>query len=141
MAAVVRGVGYRLSIPRYLAAKALGRRLPTLYYGRLSNVGVITLPRRPLPGPDWVRLVPILAGICGSDLGTITGRNSPALSPLVSFPAVLGHEVVARVVEAGPQAGGAAGQRVGVNPFLPCQGRGLEPCPTCQRGGTCMWEK
>lgn len=140
MAAVVRGVGYRLSIPRYLAAKALGRRLPTLYYGRLSNVGVITLPRRPLPGPDWVRLVPILAGICGSDLGTITGRNSPALSPLVSFPAVLGHEVVARVVEAGPQAGVAAGQRVVVNPFLPCQVRGLEPCPTCQRGETCMCE-
>lgn len=138
--AAVRGVGYRLSIPRFLAARALGRRLPTLYYGTLSNVGVVTSPRRPLPDGQWARLVPILAGICGSDLGTVTGKNSPALSPLVSFPAVLGHEVVARVVEAGPQAAVAVGDRVVVNPFLPCQVRGLDPCPACQRGETCMCE-
>lgn len=138
--AAVRGVGYRLSIPRFLAARALGSRLPSLYYGPLSNVGVITSPRRPLPDAHWARLVPILAGICGSDLGTVTGRNSPALSPLVSFPAVLGHEVVARVVEAGRQAGVAVGDRVVVNPFLPCRVRGLDPCPACQRNETCMCE-
>lgn len=133
-------MGYRLSIPRFLAARALGRRAPSLYYGPLSSLGEVTVPRRPLPGRGWARLVPILAGICGSDLGTLAGKNSPALSPIVSFPSILGHEVVARVVEAGPDAGVDRGARVVVNPFLSCQVRGLDPCPACRRGETCACE-
>ncbi|BAS26017.1 zinc-dependent alcohol dehydrogenase [Limnochorda pilosa] len=133
-------MGYRLSIPRFLAARAFGRHAPSLYYGPLSSLGVVTSPRKPLPDAAWARVVPILAGICGSDLGTLAGKNSPALSPYVSFPAVLGHEVVGRVAEAGPDAGVDEDERVVVNPFLPCQVRGLDPCPACRRGETCMCE-
>ena len=36
-----------------------------------------------LPGPDWARVRPLLSGICGSDLATISGQSSFYFSPLV----------------------------------------------------------
>jgi threonine dehydrogenase-like Zn-dependent dehydrogenase len=79
-----------------------------------------------------VYLRPILSGICGSDVGLLTGKGSPALSPFISMPAVLGHEVVARVEE--------TGQRVVLDPLLGCVTRGLELCPSCVGGepGLCL---
>ena len=48
-----------------------------------------------LPEPDsWHRLRPRLSGICGSDLSTIACETSLYFEPLVSFPFVLGHEIV-----------------------------------------------
>ena len=54
-----------------------------------------------LPGADWVRLKPAMAGVCGTDIALLTGRTSAVLSPFASFPAVLGHEVVGEVEEVG----------------------------------------
>jgi threonine dehydrogenase-like Zn-dependent dehydrogenase len=87
-----------------------------------------------LPGPEWVRIRPLLAGICGSDTSLLTGRASPILSPFGSFPAILGHEVVGVVEEAGANAGAAAGQRVVVDPIISCHVRGLDPCVACRDG-------
>ena len=42
----------------------------------------------------WHRLRPRLSGICGSDLSTIACETSLYFEPLVSFPFVLGHEIV-----------------------------------------------
>lgn len=42
-------------------------------------------------------MTPILSGICGSDLHTIAGHTSRYFEPLVSFPFVLGHEVVGQL--------------------------------------------
>ena len=53
----------------------------------------------PLPGSDWVRVRPLLAGVCGTDLGLLTGHASSILSPFASFPAVLGHEVACHWAE------------------------------------------
>ena len=47
-----------------------------------------------LPGPSWKRITPLLSGICGSDLSTLSGHTSRYFEPLVSFPFVMGHEVV-----------------------------------------------
>ena len=48
-----------------------------------------------LPDADtWHRLRPRLSGICGSDLSTIACETSLYFEPLVSFPFVLGHEIV-----------------------------------------------
>ncbi len=47
----------------------------------------------------WIRVKPVLSGICGSDAALVLGKSSPYLSPLTAFPAVLGHEVVARIAE------------------------------------------
>ena len=73
---------------------AIDRRLDALAGAR---------PIRPDPalrGDDWVRVRPLLAGICGTDMSLLTGHASPILSPFASFPAVLGHEVVGVVEEA-----------------------------------------
>ncbi len=91
-----------------------------------------------LPGPEWVRVRPRLAGICGSDLATVDGRSSRYFEDIVSFPFVPGHEVVGTVDAAG--AGVEAGTRVVVEPVLGCAARAISPpCPACAAGhsGNC----
>jgi threonine dehydrogenase-like Zn-dependent dehydrogenase len=99
------------------------------------------VPEPDLPGRDWVRLEVISAGICGSDLGNVTFKSSPAMEPFGSFPAVLGHEILARVVDVGPDVRRVErGQRVAVDPVLSCGVRGFTaPCASCGEGlhGTC----
>ena len=62
------------------------------------KVGPLSLAHMdPLDLPDassWHRLRPRLSGICGSDLSTIACETSLYFEPLVSFPFVLGHEIV-----------------------------------------------
>lgn len=93
------------------------------------------------PRPDWVVTRPILSGICGSDAKLVLGDfgdgdiDNP-MSAFSSLPHVPGHEVVAEVVELGPEAAGlAVGQRVVLNPWLTCAPRGVDPiCPACRAG-------
>ncbi|HET6780464.1 MAG TPA: alcohol dehydrogenase catalytic domain-containing protein [bacterium] len=94
------------------------------------------IPEPPLPRGDWVRVQVRLGGICGSDLHTIHLETSPALSALTSFPFVLGHENVGTIAEAGRDVHDLrAGQRVTVEPPLPCQARGVSPpCANCAVG-------
>src|SRR5260221_13251262 len=58
------------------------------------------------------------------------------MASFCSFPQVMGHEVIAEVVELGPEAEGLdVGQRVVLNPWLSCQPRGISPiCPSCEAG-------
>jgi threonine dehydrogenase-like Zn-dependent dehydrogenase len=140
----VRGLGLRL------AASPLNERILRLLGPRLPRVaGSGWMPwlvlrhsaPRPLPGPDWLRLKPTLAGICGTDLALLTGRAGAAMSPFVSFPAVLGHEVVGQVVEAGAgMVGASPGDRIVVDPVISCDVRGLAPCRECADGhaATCL---
>ncbi len=85
-----------------------------------------------------MRLEVLLGGICGSDIGNITYHASPAMEPFGSFPAVLGHEILARVVEVGPAVRGLEpGRRVVVDPVVGCEVRGVAPeawCPSCREG-------
>jgi threonine dehydrogenase-like Zn-dependent dehydrogenase len=79
-----------------------------------------------LPGPEWVRIRPRLAGICGSDLATMEGHSSRYFEDIVSFPFVPGHEVVADLED---------GSRVILEPVLGCVARNINPvCPSCARG-------
>jgi len=94
---------------------------------------------RPLR-PDWYVVQPLLTGICGSDskqiLMDFEGDADSPMSAFVSFPQVLGHEVVGLVVDAGPDAEGFdLGDRVVLNPWLSCAPRGISPvCPACEHG-------
>jgi len=132
----MRGLGLRVgsSALNYRALRVLGMRVPRWTGGRLPWLGLSEYTLGELPGPDWVRLRPLLSGICGSDLSLLTGRSSAVLSPFNSFPAILGHEVVAAVEEAGAVAGVAVGQRVVLDPIISCAVRGLDPCPGCTAG-------
>jgi threonine dehydrogenase-like Zn-dependent dehydrogenase len=137
MLAPMRALVFDLSIPRYALAKAAGKWAPSLFYGRPSCLRVRDVPEPELRGPDWVKLRPIMTGLCGSDLGAIFFHTSPSISPYSSFPAVLGHEVLARVTEAGSGAHAAGikvGDRVVVDPWLSCDIRGEAACPRCATG-------
>jgi threonine dehydrogenase-like Zn-dependent dehydrogenase len=91
-------------------------------------------------GPDWAVLRTRLTGICGSDakqalMDFDSSNGDNPMSAFISFPQVMGHEVVATVDEAGPESGLEVGQRVVLNPWLSCAPRGISPvCPACEVG-------
>lgn len=129
----VRALVYRKSIPRYLLMRAGAKRIKNLETSRFSPLQLEASPEPGLPTPAWVRVKPLLSGICGSDLGTISSENSPYFSPITSPPFVLGHEVVGVVAEDG--SGFEVGERVVVEPALWCVVRGIETlCPYCASG-------
>jgi threonine dehydrogenase-like Zn-dependent dehydrogenase len=125
------------SAPRYVAARAVSRRAPGLVAGPLAPLRLVTQtdPTPPKGRPGWARVKPLLSGICGSDLATLSGRSSFYFSPLVSLPFVPGHEVVGELVEACEDL--AAGTRVVLSSVLACAARGEDPpCANCAAGDT-----
>lgn len=119
---MARGVFYHLNLGRVAAQK--------VWPGRALGLGSSSLRLEAIsPKPilqDWVAVNPRLAGICGSDISLLRGDSSPYLAPLTSFPAVLGHEILAVVP--------SSGQRVVVDPSLSCAARRLPPCHLCGMG-------
>ena len=135
---------YHRSTGRYFAARAVSA---TRTGGRLAGtLASVVAPLRlveltdPVPGDEsWTRVEPVLAGICGSDLGLLTGRCSPYLGPLTSMPFVLGHEVVGSTLDELP--GLPRGSRVVIDPVLRCAARGMPACPACLQGHTCRCDR
>ena len=89
----------------------------------------------------WTVIKPRMTGICGSDAKQVfmdfgEGLEDSPLNGLFSFPTVLGHEVVADVVEVAPDVTMVApGERVVLNPWLSCVPRGIDPvCGSCEDG-------
>lgn len=121
---------FERSVPRYALVRAAGGR-PDVATSRLSMLSLGEVPPPELPASDWVRVAPLVAGICGSDLAAIGGHASVYLDALTSYPFVPGHEVV----------GDADGSRVVVEPALGCVVRGLaEPCAQCAAGSPGLCE-
>lgn len=128
---------YHRSPARYVASRAatgtsLGGRAAGAVAANLAPLRLLNRPDPRRPGPDWTRVRPILSGICGSDLGLLTGRNSPYLSAVVSMPFAPGHEVVGETLDALP--GLPRGTRVVLDPVLGCAARGVDPCLACAAG-------
>ena len=91
---------------------------------RLHKPGDVRLHDEPVPvpGPDEVLLRVTAVGLCGSDLHwLIDGGIGDAQ---IAAPLVVGHEFAA-VVESGE----LRGQRVAVDPSIPC-----ERCEYCREG-------
>ena len=123
----MKALVFERSAAKIAASRVAGSFVP----GRGARFGPLRLASvdepRP-PGPEWVRVRPLLAGICGSDLATLDGHSSRYFEPLVSFPFVPGHEVVGQLDD---------GSRVVLEPVLGCQARGVEPpCRECATGDT-----
>ena len=113
--------------------RAGSRRIKSLETSRFSPLQLEDAPDPVLPTPQWVRLRPLLSGICGSDLGTLSSENSPYFSPITSPPFVMGHEIVGEIVE--DNSGFQTGERVVLEPALGCAARGIDPpCPYCASG-------
>jgi threonine dehydrogenase-like Zn-dependent dehydrogenase len=117
---------------RYAAGLVAGSIRP----GRGARFGPLSLrdvEPPELPGPEWVRVRPRLAGICGSDLATIDGTSSRWFEPIVSFPFTPGHEIVGDTAD---------GRRVVVIPVLHCAVRGIDPvCEMCASGRVNLCER
>jgi threonine dehydrogenase-like Zn-dependent dehydrogenase len=123
----MKALRFSRSLPRFAAARVAGSVTP----GGGARVGPLALVEGPdpsEPGPNWKRVQPILAGICGSDLATVAGKSSRYFEPIVSFPFVPGHEIVGTTED---------GARVVVEPVLGCAARDISPsCPACAGGST-----
>jgi threonine dehydrogenase-like Zn-dependent dehydrogenase len=135
---VINALEVYRSLPRYVAARAVGNRLPGLLAGPITPLRLVHRDAPRLPGgregnaAGWVRVRPRLSGICGSDLATLHGHTSLYFTPLVSMPFVPGHEVVGETLDDAP--GMPAGTRVVLDPVLACAARGLDECDACAAG-------
>ncbi len=124
---------YSKSVLRYLLMRAGAKRIKDLETSRFSPLRLEEISEPEPPTPEWVRVRPLLSGICGSDLGTLSSENSPYFSPITSPPFVLGHEVVGVVTE--DNGNFAVGERVVLEPALGCAVCGIEPpCRMCAAG-------
>jgi threonine dehydrogenase-like Zn-dependent dehydrogenase len=137
----VRAVRFDVSARGFVLARTLGRISDAPLYGGLSALALGEVDLPDLPGGRWVRLRVVSCGICGTDISSIGYALSPSIEPFSSFPAVLGHEILATVEAVGSEVSRVEpGQRVSVDPMIACTVRGFSsPCPSCSVGrhGTC----
>jgi len=134
----MKAIVFRYSLPRFAFAYLGGLFTPRAYLGALGPLALKEIPEPQLPADDWVVVRTRLCGICGSDLKEVfldANFDNP-LTTLISFPAVLGHEVVGTIERVGARVTSRrAGERVVLNPWLSCAPRGIvPPCDACQRG-------
>ena len=130
------------SLPKYATGRALNgsagkflrTNLPGLLVGPVAPLRLVTLDEPAVRRPGWARMRPLLSGICGSDLGMLTGATSLYFSPLVSMPFVPGHEVVGELLEDCDDL--PRGTRVVMDSVLSCTARGQQPCSECSAGQT-----
>jgi threonine dehydrogenase-like Zn-dependent dehydrogenase len=134
----MRAIVAETTVPRYLWTTAAGRLRHDAGWQRGGLLRLVEDAEAPdLPGPDWVRLRPELAGICGSDVGLAHAKLSLVLSAFYTASRTIpGHEVVALVDEVGPAVTSLRpGDRVVLDPVLSCVHRGFDPvCGSCARG-------
>jgi threonine dehydrogenase-like Zn-dependent dehydrogenase len=118
---------FERSLPKFAAAR-LASEWRSGGGARVGPLRLSDIDEPALPGPEWQRLRPRLAGICGSDLATVDGRSSRYFEPIVSFPFVPGHETVGNLDD---------GTRAVLEPVLRCAARAIDPpCPACATGQT-----
>ena len=133
----MRALVFENSLPRLAATRLLGLLTPRAFVGPTSPMRLLEIPEPALPADDWVVLRTRLCGLCGSDYKQVflSGSFDNPMTAMISFPQVLGHEVVATVERVGPAVSRRRpGERVVLNPWLSCATRGLEPCTWCRQG-------
>jgi threonine dehydrogenase-like Zn-dependent dehydrogenase len=122
------------SVSRLVAAKAVGGRIPGILSGPAAPLRLVNREQPTATRPGWARVRVRQSGICGSDLGALSGRTSLYFSGLVSMPFVPGHEVVGDLMDDCDDL--PSGTRVVLDPVLTCAARGVEPCASCREGAT-----
>lgn len=96
-----------------------------------GGVRVVEAPE-PAPGPGEALMRMVAAGVCGSDTHALRGRH-----PNVTVPYAPGHEVVGVVTRVAPEVTAVkVGQRVVVEPYLPCW-----ECKQCRAGRQNLCER
>jgi threonine dehydrogenase-like Zn-dependent dehydrogenase len=133
----MRALVFDNSLPRLAATKLLSALTPRAFVGPLAPIQLREVGEPQLPAPDWLVLRTRLCGLCGSDYKQVfmNGALDNPMTSMISFPQVLGHEVVGVVESTGPGVRTRrAGERVVLNPWLSCAPRGLPLCAWCEQG-------
>jgi len=134
----MKALQFDYNIPRLAFAMIGGKFTPNAFVSSLGPLSLTDIPEPRLIGDDWTVVRTQLCGICGSDTKEVfldADFDNP-LTTLISFPAVLGHEVTGIVEQVGSGVKNRrVGERVAISPWLPCGPRGIEPqCWACQQG-------
>ena len=124
----MKALVFRYTLPRLAYARLLGQLTPRAYLGWGAPMQLEEVEQPPLLGDDWTVIRTALCGICGSDVKQVflNGNFDNPLRSLISFPQILGHEVVGVVERVGPGVKTRrVGERVALNPWLSCGPRGV----------------
>jgi len=134
----MKAVVFKYSLPRLAMGRLAGLLGPRGYMTRLGFLSYAEIPEPRLMGDDWLVIRPRYCGICGSDHKQVflDGNRDNPMTAVISWPQVLGHEVVGHVERTGPAVKRVQpGDRVALNPWLSCAVRGIDPpCPACAAG-------
>jgi threonine dehydrogenase-like Zn-dependent dehydrogenase len=133
----VRALVVENSPLRLAATRVLGALTPRAYVGPTSPMQLREIAEPGLAAPDWAIARTRICGLCGSDYKQVfmNGALDNPMTAMISWPQVLGHEVVGVLDEVGPEARQRRlGERVVLNPWLSCVPRGLPPCALCRQG-------
>jgi len=134
----MKALVFERNMARTVATKILGALHPRFYLGPVAPMSMSEIPAPRHPRPDWLTIRTALCGLCGSDYKQVflKGAFDNPMTALVSFPQVLGHEVVGYVEAVGPAVRQRrVGERVVLNPWLSCTPRGISPlCSWCEQG-------
>jgi threonine dehydrogenase-like Zn-dependent dehydrogenase len=120
---------------RFAAARAASFIAGSTSGVRVGPAHLVEIEPIAAPGKNWRRIAVELSGICGSDLATLDGTSSRFFESIVSFPFVLGHEILGKALD-----GPLEGSRVVIEPVLGCLAREIDPpCSACAAGnkGAC----
>lgn len=124
-------------IPRIVLTRLLATITPRAYVSQVAPLALRDVAQ-PRLRPNWVTIRTVLCGLCGSDYKQVflKGAMDNPMTAVISWPQVLGHEVVGVVDRLGDGVAPSwLGRRVVLNPWLWCTVRGIEPpCEWCQRG-------
>jgi threonine dehydrogenase-like Zn-dependent dehydrogenase len=134
----MKAIQFNVTIPRYAFGLVAEKVYPPLLWSGLSCLTMNDVPEPALPGDEWVKINTDLAGICGTDTGTIYLKTSTYYEPFSSKKFTMGHEQVGRIAEVGPGVKSfKVGDRVVVEPTLWCGPRGFKQedyCEFCAKG-------
>jgi len=109
----------------------------------LSHLQLEETPTPDLPSENWVVIKSKIAGICGSDLGFLQWKPTPAAEPYFPLPFTPGHELFGEIEAVGKKVKGLhVGQRVSIDPSLGCKERGFKKlCVQCRNGNPGICER
>ena len=134
----MKALQFQYSLPKLAMTRIASSISASGFFGPWSPMSLADIPEPKLPARDWLLMRTALCGICGSDAkqAFLKGARDNPVTALISFPHVLGHEMVGVVEQIGPGVRERkVGDRIVVNPWLSCGPRGIQPhCAACQRG-------
>ena len=133
----MKAIVFEYNMKKFALSYVLGRINRKLYFTKYGHMKVTEHPDPPLFGDDWVTIRTEYCGICGSDFkqAFLEGNLDNPMTGLISYPHVLGHEVVGIIAKIGSNVKRVkVGDRVTLYSNLCCIPRGLEPCSACDEG-------